>query len=457
MTIDVLPDDALLEIFTFCLVEESPLTWSHVETWHTLVHVCPRWRTIILASPRHLDLRIRCTARTPVKEMLDIWPALPLVIWREPNTPLQEEDADNMTAALGHNNRVYQIVLDHLPGSLSERLATVIQESFPALTYLQISVVDMSNPVFPEAFLGGSAQRLRSCIIGGIAIPGIRKLLLSAGSLVTLHLWNVPHSGYVSPEEIVTCLYPMHNLEDLAIGFESPLSRPDRPSRPSYPGTRVVLPTLARFHFRGVSEYMEDLISRIDVPLLDDIKIVFFNQLIFVTPQLHNFLARTEKFKELNHATVEFFSRHVALRLESVPLSLEVSCRKLDWQLSSMGQVCNSISPLFSTLERLDIRDGGLSGSRWQDDMENNQLLEFFHPFTALKDLYLDKKFAPLVAPALQDLVGERGTEVLSALQNVLVADLQPWGSVRRALGQFAAARGLSGRPVVVFSWDGRS
>ena len=122
-----------------------------------------------------------------------------------------------------------------------------------------------------------------------------------------------------------------------------------------------------------------------------------------------------------------------------------------------MAQVCNSLSPLFSALERLDIRDGGLSGPHWEDGIENNQWLEFFHPFTALKDLYLDKKFVPLVAPALQELVGERGTEVLSALQNILAADLRPSGSVRKALGQFAAARGLSGRPVVVFSWDGRS
>jgi len=122
-----------------------------------------------------------------------------------------------------------------------------------------------------------------------------------------------------------------------------------------------------------------------------------------------------------------------------------------------MAQVCDSILPLFSTLERLDIRDGGLPGPHWQDDMENNQWLELFHPFTALKDLYLDNKFAPLVAPALQEPVGERGTEILSGLQNILAADLQPWGSVRKALGQFAAARGLSGRPVVVFSWDGRS
>ena len=369
VTIDVLPDNALLEIFAFCLVEELEphLTWSHVQTWNTLVHVCPRWRTIIFASPRRLDLRIRCTARTPVKEMLDIWPALPLVIWRKPGVYAlsQEEDADNIAAALEHNDRVCQIVLDYLPGSLLERLATVIQESFPALTHLQISVMDMSKPVVPEAFLGGSAQHLRLCILRGVAIPGIQKLLLSAGGLVTLHLWNVPHSGYVSPEAMVTCLYPMHNLEDLAIGFESPLSRPDRPNRYLYPDTRVVLPALTRFHFRGVSEYMEDLLSRIDFPLLDDVRIGLFNQLIFVTPQLHNFLARTEKFKELNHATLEFFSRHIAFRFESVSLSLEVSCRKLDWQLSSMAQVCNSLSPLFSTLERLDIRDGGLPGPHW--------------------------------------------------------------------------------------------
>jgi len=235
--------------------------------------------------------------------MLDIWPALPLVIWREPGVyaPSQGEYIGNITAALGHNDRVRQIVLDYIPGSLLESLAKVIQESFPALTYLQISVMDMSKPVFPEAFLGGSAQRLRLCILEGIAIPGIRKLLLSAGGLVTPHLWNVPHSGYVSPEAIVTCLYPLHNLEDLTIGFESPLSRPDRPNRYPYPHTRVILPALTRFHFRGVSEYMEDLLSRIDV------KFGFFNQLIF-TPQLHNFLARTERFKELNHATGVFFS-----------------------------------------------------------------------------------------------------------------------------------------------------
>jgi len=383
--------------------------------------------------------------------MLDIWPALPLVIWREPSgyAPPQEEGADNITAALEHNDRVCQIVLDYLPGSLLARLATVIQESFPALTYLQISVMDMSKPVLPEAFLGGSAQRLRLCILGGIAIPGIRKLLLSAGGLVTLHLWNVPHSGYVSPEAIVTCLCPMHNLEDLAIGFESPLSRPDRPNQYRHPDTRVVLPALARFHFRGVSEYMEDLVSRIDVPLLDDVKIGFYP----TTPQL----PRSYRKDQGTHAAVEFFSRHVAFRLEPVSLSLEVSCRNLDWQLSSMAQVCHSLLPLLSTLERLDIRDGDSSGPHWQDDVENTQWLEFFHPFSGLKDLYLDKKFAPLVAPALQELDAERGTEVLSALQNILAADLQPSGSVRKALGQFAATRGLSGRPVVIFSWDGQS
>jgi len=79
MTIDRLPDDALLEIFDFC--REGTMcgvgsTWM----WGTLVHVCRRWRCIIFASPRRLDLRLVCTHKTPVRKSLDIWPPLPINI-----------------------------------------------------------------------------------------------------------------------------------------------------------------------------------------------------------------------------------------------------------------------------------------------------------------------------------------------------------------------------------------
>ena len=59
-----------------------------------------------------------------------------------------------------------------------------------------------------------------------------------------------------------------------------------------------------------------------------------------------------------------------------------------------------------------------------------------------------------LVAPALQELAGERATEaeVLPALQNLFLTtyDWQPPGPVKEAIEQFIATRQLYGRPVAV-------
>lgn len=74
-TIELLPDNVLLEIFK-AYVNEA--TWT--EEWHTLVHVCRRWRNAVFASPRRLDLRLLCTTRTPVRARLAIWPAIPIAI-----------------------------------------------------------------------------------------------------------------------------------------------------------------------------------------------------------------------------------------------------------------------------------------------------------------------------------------------------------------------------------------
>src|SRR5258707_15876333 len=82
VTIDVLPDVALLEIFD-CYVNQVPEADDNslgIEAWHTLVHVCQRWRTVVFGSPRRLDLRLFCTDKTPVREMLAVWPPLTIVV-----------------------------------------------------------------------------------------------------------------------------------------------------------------------------------------------------------------------------------------------------------------------------------------------------------------------------------------------------------------------------------------
>ena len=45
-----------------------------------LVHVCRYWQNVALESPRRLGVRLLCTARTAVREKLDLWPQLPIVV-----------------------------------------------------------------------------------------------------------------------------------------------------------------------------------------------------------------------------------------------------------------------------------------------------------------------------------------------------------------------------------------
>jgi hypothetical protein len=63
------------------------------------------------------------------------------------------------------------------------------------------------------------------------------------------------------------------------------------------PLTRSVLSALTDFRFKGVSEYLEDLVARIDAPLLRELYITLFNQIVFDTPQFVQFISRTPELK----------------------------------------------------------------------------------------------------------------------------------------------------------------
>jgi hypothetical protein len=196
----------------------------------------------------------------------------------------------------------------------------------------------------------------------------------------------------------------------------------------------------------GGSEYLEDLVAGIDVPRLSDLDITLFHQLILDTPQLSHFICRTPKFEAHDEARVEISDRSVSVALPQTlggTLELGISCRQSDWQLSSLEQVCSSSFPraFISAVEHLYIIENRFPRLQWQDDVERSQWLELLHPFTAVKDLYITSEFTPRIAPALQELVRERVTEVLPALQNLFLEEPVPSGPVQEIIGQFVAAR----------------
>jgi len=461
VTIGMLPDYALLETFHFYKDDgdffSNGFDFTQVWKWETLTQVCRRWRRVVFGSPRRLNLRLVCTSTTPTSKLLDIWPPFPIVVLLSSIFPeVDENGVENLIAALKCRDRISEICIYDIDGPLLEKLALMLHGSLPVLTHFALTSTDESVPVLPETFLGGFAPRLRSFGLSGIPFWISDTFVLSVTHVEFLSLLDIPNSGYISPEAMVTFLAALPNLKHLFIGFLSPLSRPIQISPP--PLTRSVLPALTDLHFHGISEYLEDFVARIETPLLNQLSVVLFMDLIFLIPRLHDFICRTEGLMPCNQAYMEFTGSMIKITL-GLPARfvMEVRCQRPDWQLSSMTQIFGQQWPLLSHIEQLEIREGFLPKyTRWKGDpdMDSSLWLGLFHLFIAVQSLYVSEILAPPVAAALQELSEGRTMEVLPALRNLSLEGLQPAGPVQKAIQFFIASRQVSGHPIVIQNWE---
>jgi len=451
-TIDVLLDDLLLQIFDLYR-EESTRRYPVKAAWEwtTLAHVCRRWRAIIFASPRRLHLRVTCDPRTPVKTSLDVWPPFPIAITCFPFHTIDKEGEDNLVAALEHRDRISDIHIFDPDGSSVERLVVAMQEPLPALTNLYLGSFFRGPLVLPDAFLGGYAPHLRSFSLHHVTFPAFPRFVLRATHIVTLRLFEIPPSEFTSipPEVMATCLAALPHLGSLSIVFQYAPASPLQMTPP--PLTRTVLPSLTDFRFMGVTEYLEDFIARIDTPLLHELRIAFFMDLNFRTPQLHQFIGRTQSLRSLNHARVKFCNYRIKIALGSpTRFELEIGCYGPEQQLSSVAQICNVHFPSLSQVDQFYIcEDSGLELEQ-KNEFDPSPWLGLFRPFSGVRSLYVSETLEPLVAIALGELSGERTMEVLPALEHLSLDEIEPSGSARDVMESFIAARRLSDRPVVV-------
>jgi hypothetical protein len=448
----MLSEDTLLDIFDFyrpdAMMESQP--WK----WHRLAHVCRKWRDVISMSPRRLDLRILCEYGAPIGSILDSWPTFPLVVKycasRYPEPPLSR----NVLDALRRPDRLCEIDLQ-VTSSMTGSIAEVMQKPCQALECIRITVKYATEPPSPvrNAFLGGSAPHLREIKLDGIAFPfpALRQVLLSTNSLVGLHLANIPNDFYFSPDDLVTGLSTLVQLKQLMIGFHSPASRPP-PSMARPPSQRTTLPSLRFLDFHGASEYLEEFIARIDLPVLYKFTIRLFNNILFEIPQFCRFIP----LPKAQGSPTWVFLAHTA---EDVGVSfgrqekpfdesyfLGTSCRRLDWQLSFATQVLSQLSPLLSSVRFLVInRNFKLPAG--EEDVDSTQWLELFQPFTHVTRVYVLEK--PLVPGIVQALVAEdMATEVLPELTSLRLSGYRSSPFVAKAAEQFVATRRLSGRTV---------
>jgi hypothetical protein len=105
-------------------------------------------------------------------------------------------------------------------------------------------------------------------------------------------------------------------------------------------------------------------------------------------------------------------------------------------------------------MENLYIYEIAHSPPLWMHEIEDTEWFDLLLPFTAVKNLYVSKLLAPRIALALQGLTGGRTTEMLPALQNVLLQKFQPSEPVHEGIAQFISARQLTNHPVAISVWD---
>jgi hypothetical protein len=444
VTVETLPDDVLLVIFTFYL-----LPFGGIDVWRTLVHVCQRWRYLVFASPVHLDLRLECTIKPRAREMLGVWPAFPIVITDESDTV---SGVDNIIAALERRDRVCQIGLDGIPSRKMDTFVPAMLGPFPALEEIIFGTDNLDDmAVVPDSFLGGSAPQLELLVFHAIPFPALPTLLSSTRNLVHLHLAGIPRSGYISPEAMVTCLSAMPRLDLLHFEFDSPESFPNRESRRHPPLTRSTLPALRELSFEGVDEYFEDLVARIDTPGIRKLEVLFFHRHFYNFSPLSQFIGRVEVFKSPGHANIKLSNdtaeASASLRTGTygpARLLLGISCDELYLKLRYLVQLCSSSLLPFSNVENLAISSAyPLQKSLWGPTAEDFLWLDLLHSFSAVRGLDIDENSLTPVAYALIEVVEERITEMFPDIRRLSIGEHLPSRSIVGALEKFAAARGL--------------
>jgi len=336
-----------------------------------------------------------------------------------------------------------------------------MQEPFPVLKSLWLDADEEMGFDIPDAFLGGSAPLLQWIALRGVRFPNLLKLLSSASNLVHLGLGGIPMTGegHISPNAMITCLSVLTKLRSLAFSFlqtSSPYPTDQRPPPSEY----AILPVLTSLSLRGPHGYLEDIISRVDAPLLNTGYLSSNDEPMFDTPRVPQFIHRVKAFKSHGGFKAHFrrewtfaeFKFHSSIG--PAVFSLSFPCSGLPAQVAITERICAQWPSVHSHIEFLEL-DNGYFVFEVQKGWEDiTPWLRFLRPFTAVRTLRLcGIVIVPHVTCTLGRLEGERVTEVLPALRTIEVECSDPnaqASEILHILGPFLVAREESEHPVVV-------
>ena len=383
--------------------------------------------------------------------MLAHSPPLPLVVDYN-NRNITEEDEEAILLALEQRDRVRRIRF-YMPVMKLQKLIMAIDGEYPTLEYLILGDPPEDTRTvltLPETL---EAPRLRHLAIK-CSIPIRFQLLTTPVGLVTLHLVLYHPSTYFQPTVLLQSLSLMPQLEMLLIYFRFPVPNRDVEGQLMRTPitTHVTLPNLRSFSFQAISAYSEAALSRITAPRLERFQICYLKQLTFSVPELLQFMGRTNNLR-FDRAKFYFVSERVYVEVylpeaKTFAFSINVDCWHLDWQVSSVAQIFNTLSQMFSAVKHLTL--GHKVHSRSSEDhneVDRTEWRKLLRSFRNVKTLRIGDGLVSELSRCLPLEDGEHPMDLLPELQDIIY----PGGTdADDAFTSFVNARQNAGRSVTL-------
>ena len=381
---------------------------------------------------------------------------MPLVIEYGNNTTAWvQHDEENISTGLQQHGRIRRLVLQGPSPSLRTCLVE-LNEHFPQLEYLSITSTtkEEASLVLPGTF---RAPNLRHLAFHDVGLPGQLSLSASATALVTLTLTHIPALFYFHPGHLITQLRELPYLEELSIGFAVPMPRPSSEGKLlPMPISRVTLPILKRFTFRGVVVYLENLVAQIYTPLLEQLNITLLFQLAFTLVNLTQFIPTIERLRCLSASVL--FERNRASIVTSNGdsrdgggLTISIICMSLDWQIDATTQVCGALAQVLSSIEELtldledDMEEAGIPFDR-ENALDGTLWRELLLQFRGVRRLHIDSALTSELSDALTSDAAGLDLELLPDLQDLEVQ--LEFDHAHNAFSTFIETRECAGRLV---------
>jgi len=405
----------------------------------------------------HLKLRFLCSPANPITTMPAHLTQIPLIIRFKFELHMPTLFREKLALALQNRDRVCEISIKTW-GLDDLGLYKALGNAFPVLETLSLDGVHTRQGL-PFDFVAPHlrALHLRS-IDRHVSMECFKLSLTNPMNLSSLRLDTFKA---IPLKYLVESIASMPHLENISIEFQEP-SPPDTVMELwSTQITCVVLPRLSRLVFKGFGTYLENLLTQINTPFLQDLRftVILMGIRSPSLVRLSGFLGTLQNLK-FQTAAITFNRRFLIITYHSDQPSVGpqyatfviISSPNRHGGGAHSGvlllQICNAVAPALSVVESLALKMNSADGDRSGFMLQPTFWHTFLRLFVGVKTLTID---VPLVVEISDALCPDNGaviTELLPVLSELVLVCLEDSVLFDQPFSSFVDARRLAGSPI---------